>query len=328
MAAIEPLRWGILSTASINRLVIPALQASPETELLGVASRDEAKARQYADQWGIPRAYGSYEALLTDPDVEVVYISLPNSMHAEWSVRALEAGKHVLCEKPFSRDPAEVERAFDAAAAAERLLMEGFMWRFHPQTLQLQLLVENLSPIAAIAAKFGFTAQDPADVRLSRDLGGGALMDVGCYCISAARLLAGEPERVVGHQKLGGDGVDVHFEGTLMFPGGLEATFECGLDMEEVDELKVDCEAGSVFLDDPWHGREPVIVLRTPLETREIREPTIDPYQAEVENLSRAARGVDLPALGREDAVGQARTIDALYRSAEAGGEPVQVARD
>jgi xylose dehydrogenase (NAD/NADP) len=98
--------------------------------------------------------------------------------------------------------------------------------------------------------------------------------------------------------------------------------------MEEVDELKVDCEAGSVFLDDPWHGREPVIVLRTPLETREIREPAIDPYQAEVENLSRAARGVDLPALGREDAVGQARTIDALYRSAEAGGEPVQVAPD
>jgi predicted dehydrogenase len=206
--------------------------------------------------------------------------------------------------------------------------MEGFMWRFHPQTLQLQLLVENLSPIAAIAARFGFTITDPADVRLSRELEGGALMDVGCYCVSSARLLAGEPETVSGRQTIGGDGVDIHFDGTLTFPGGVEATFECGFDMEPVDELKVDCEAGSVFLDDPWHGREPVIVLTTPLETREIREPAIDPYQAEVENLSRAARGLDLPLLGREDALGQARTIAALYRSAEAGGEPVQVAPD
>jgi predicted dehydrogenase len=326
MAAIEPVRWGILSTAHINRLVIPGLQASPDTELLAVASRDESRARQYAEQRGIPRAYGSYEALLADPDIEAVYISLPNSMHVEWSIRSLEAGKHVLCEKPFARDPAEVERAFDVAVAHEKILMEAFMWRFHPQTLQLQLLVDNLSPIAQIDAKFGFTPKDPTDVRLNRELGGGALMDLGCYCISAARLLAGEPERVVGRQKVGGNGVDVHFEGELLFANELRATFECGLDMDEIDELRVDGEAGSVFLDDPWHGREPVIVLMTPLETREIREPTIDPYQSEVENFSRAARGLELPLLGRDDALGQARTIDALYRSADAGGAEVSIA--
>jgi predicted dehydrogenase len=326
MAAIEPVRWGILSTAHINRLVIPGLQASPDTELLAVASRDESRARQYAEQRGIPRAYGSYEALLADPDIEAVYISLPNSMHVEWSIRSLEAGKHVLCEKPFARDPAEVERAFDVAVAHEKILMEAFMWRFHPQTLQLQLLVDNLSPIAQIDAKFGFTPKDPTDVRLNRELGGGALMDLGCYCISAARLLAGEPERVVGRQKVGGNGVDVHFEGELLFANELRATFECGLDMDDIDELRVDGEAGSVFLDDPWHGREPVIVLMTPLETREIREPTIDPYQSEVENFSRAARGLELPLLGRDDALGQARTIDALYRSADAGGAEVSIA--
>jgi xylose dehydrogenase (NAD/NADP) len=326
MAAIEPVRWGIVSTARINRLVIPGLQTSPETELLAVASRSESRAKQYAEQHGIPRAYGSYEALLADPDIEAVYISLPNSMHGEWSIRSLEAGKHVLCEKPFARDPAEVERAFDVAAANDRILMEAFMWRFHPQTLQLQLLVDNLSPIAQIDTKFGFTAKDPTDVRLSRRLGGGALMDVGCYCVSAARLLAGEPERVIGSQKIGGDGVDVHFEGELIFANDLRATFVCGLDMDDVDELRVDGEAGSVFLDDPWHGREPVIVLMTPLETREIREPTIDPYQAEVENFSRAARGLELPLLGRDDALGQARTIDALYRSAEAGGAEASIA--
>jgi xylose dehydrogenase (NAD/NADP) len=328
MAALDPVRWGILSTANINRKVIPALRASPETLPLAFASRDEGRATQYAEQWGIPRAYGSYEALLADPDIEAVYIPLPNGLHVEWCVRALQAGKHVLCEKPLARDPAAVAHAFDVASDQGKLLMEGFMWRFHPQTTQLQLIVEELAPLQGIEAKFGFTITNPADVRLSKELEGGALMDAGCYCVSVARLLAGEPEVAVGRQLIGGEGVDVHFEGTLTFPGGLEADIECGLDMEFVDELHVDCEAGSVFLDDPWRGVEPVMAVKTPLDTREIREPAIDPYQAEVENLSRAARGLEPPFLGREDAVAQARTIDALYRSAEAGGEPMQVAKD
>ena len=322
------MRLGILSTAHINRLVIPGLQVSPETQLLAVASRDEGRAKQYAEQWSIPRAYGSYEALLDDPEIECVYVSLPNALHLDWSVRALRAGKHVLCEKPLGRDPGSVAHAFDVAAENGKLLMEGFMWRFHPQTTQLQLLVEELAPLQGIDAKFGFNLANPADVRLSKELGGGALMDVGCYCVSASRLLAGEPEVAVGRQVIGSDGVDVHFTGTLTFPGGLEADLECGLDMESADALEVDCEAGSIFLDDPWHGREPVIVVTTPLERREMRGPAIDAYQAEVENLSRAARGVEPPFLGREDAVGQARTIEALYRSAEGGSEPVQIPKD
>src|SRR4051794_11123379 len=136
MAAIEPVRWGILSTARINAAVIPGLQTSPMTRLVAVASRDEGRATQYAEQWRIPHAYGSYEALLADDEVEAVYISLPNALHVEWSIRALEAGKHVLCEKPFGRDPVAVENAFDVAAANDRLLMEAFMWRFHRQTTQ------------------------------------------------------------------------------------------------------------------------------------------------------------------------------------------------
>jgi predicted dehydrogenase len=328
VAASDPVRWGILSTAHINRLVIPGLQASPETQLLAVASRDEGRARAYADQWGIPRAHGSYEALLDDPEIEAVYISLPNALHVEWSVRALRAGKHVLCEKPLGRDPDAVAYAFDIALENGKLLMEGFMWRFHSQTTQLQLLAEELAPVQGIEAKFGFQATNPADVRLSRELGGGALMDVGCYCVSGARLLAGEPDTVAGTQVIGGEGVDVHFTGTLTFPGGLDADIECWLDDEVVDELLVDCEAGSIFVDDPWHGRDPVIAVTTPLERREVREPAIDAYQAEVENLSRAARGLEPPFLGREDAIGQARAIEALYRSAEADGEPMQVQKD
>lgn len=309
-----PVRWGILSTARINRLVIPGLQESPETELVAVASRDRVHATEYAREWGIPRAHGSYEALLDDPEVDAVYISLPNGPHVEWSVRALDAGKHVLCEKPLTRNPDEAERAFDAADRNERLLMEAFMWRYHPQTRRLVALLEEIGPVERIEARFGFTA-DEGNVRLSRELDGGALMDVGCYCVSSARLVAGEPLEVSGEQRTGGDGVDVHFEGRLVFPGGVEATFECGLDMEDVDTLEVFGKNGSVFLDDPWHGREPVLVVNG----REIREEPIDPYRAEVENLSRAACGLEAPLLGRADAVGQARAIAALYRSAETG---------
>ena len=132
--AATPVSWGIISTANINKHVIPAAHASDKTELIAVASRDQAQADAYAREWEIERAYSSYEALLEDPDVEAVYISLPNSMHVEWSIRSVEAGKHVLCEKPFDRRPEEVERAFDAADSAGRLLMEAFMYRHNPQT--------------------------------------------------------------------------------------------------------------------------------------------------------------------------------------------------
>jgi predicted dehydrogenase len=310
----HPVRWGILSTARINRLVIPGLHSSPETELVAVASRDRAHAAEYAREWRIPRAHGSYEALLEDEDVDAVYVSLPNGPHVEWSIKALEAGKHVLCEKPLTRDSREAERAFDTAESCGLLLMEAFMWRFHPQTRRLVALLDEIGPVTRIESSFGFTAPD-GNVRLTRELDGGSLMDVGCYCVSAARLVAGEPVQAAGTQRLGGDGVDVHFEGRLVFPGGVEATFECGLDMDDVDSLEVTGENGSVFLDDPWHGHDPVLVTGG----RELREERVDAYRAEVENLSRAIRGREEPLLGRADAVGQARAIAALYRSAETG---------
>ena len=139
----RPVTWGILSTADINRKLIPGAHASPKVDLVAVASRDAARAEAYAREWEISRAYGSYEALLADPEIEAVYISLPNTLHCEWSIRALEAGKHVLCEKPLSRHVAEVEAAFDAAERMGRLLSEAFMYRHNPQTLRLQQLVEE-----------------------------------------------------------------------------------------------------------------------------------------------------------------------------------------
>jgi D-xylose 1-dehydrogenase (NADP+, D-xylono-1,5-lactone-forming) len=215
-----PVTWGVMSTAHINRLFLAGARHAEDVEILAVASRHQSRAERYARERAIPRAYGSYEALLADPDVEVVYISLPNSLHVEWTVRALEAGKHVLCEKPLSRRAAEVERTFDVAEREGRLLMEAFMYRHHPQTRRLVELVADgaVGQVRVIRAAFGFVATDPGNIRLNARLDGGALMDVGCYCVSGARLIAGEPERVSAEQALGGDGVDVAFTGMMPRP--------------------------------------------------------------------------------------------------------------
>ena len=321
------MRLGILSTARINRLVIPGARESDRVEVAAVASRDQARAEEYAAEHGIGRAHGSYEALLADDEVDAVYISLPNSMHVEWSVRALEAGKHVLCEKPLSRHPADVERAFDAADRAGRSLTEAFMYRHNPQTARLKQLVDGgeIGELRVIRAVFSFTVTDEANIRLAADLEGGALMDVGCYCVSASRLLAGEPERVYG-VAVEERGVDTAFAGTLEFGGGVTAQFDCGFRLPMRDELEAVGTEGSVFLDDPWHARRPVIELRRDGETSEIALDTVNSYRLEVEDLADAIAGETEPLLGRDDALGQARAIDALYRSA-AAGEPVASAR-
>jgi D-xylose 1-dehydrogenase (NADP+, D-xylono-1,5-lactone-forming) len=315
---------GIISTAHINRLVLAGARESDRVEVVAVASRDQARAEAYAREHGIERAFGSYEALLADPDIDVVYISLPNSLHVEWSIRALEAGKHVLCEKPLDRRPDEVERALEAAARSGRILMEAFMYRHNPQTAKLRELVGAgaIGQLGVVRSAFSFSLGDPDNVRLAADLDGGALMDVGCYCVSGSRLLGGEPERVYGEQVTGESGVDVLFSGTMRFPEGVAAHFDCGFVLPGRDELEVVGSEGSLFLDDPWHARRPVIELRRESGVEEIALEHVDSYRLELENLSDAIHGEAEPLLGRDDAVGQARTIDALYRSA-ASGSPV-----
>jgi D-xylose 1-dehydrogenase (NADP+, D-xylono-1,5-lactone-forming) len=317
----EPVRWGILSTAHINRLVIPPAHESSLVELLGVASRDQRRAEKYARKWGIPRAYGSYEALLDDPDVEAIYNPLPNSMHVEWSIRALEAGKHVLCEKPLSRHLDDVERAFDLAERAGLALSEAFMYRHHPQARRLEELVAEgaIGALQTIRAAFSFSLSDPENIRLRAELEGGALMDVGCYCVNGTRLLGGEPERVYGEQAAGFTGVDVRFHGMLRFPSGVVGQFDCGLVLPVRDELEVIGDEGSLFLDDPWHCHEPMIELRRDGAVERIEIERVNSYRLELDNVSAAIRGEAELLLGRADAVGQARVIEALHRSAESG---------
>jgi D-xylose 1-dehydrogenase (NADP+, D-xylono-1,5-lactone-forming) len=321
------MRLGLLSTANINRHVIPGAKESPEVDLVAVASRSQQAADAYAEKWEIPRAHGSYEALLEDPDVDAVYISLPNGLHVDWSVRALEAGKHVLCEKPLDRNPAEVERAFDAAERADRILMEAFMYRHNPQTRRLSALVEEgaLGEVRLIRASFSFMLTEETNVRLSAELDGGALMDVGCYCVSGSRLLAGEPELALGRQLVGPSGVDVRFAGTLVFPGGAMSQFDCGFDLPDRSNLEVVGSEGVARIASPWHVRPPGIELVRGGNVEQVEIPPADSYRLEVENLARAIRGEEAPLLGRDDALGQARAIEALYRSAEAGGEPVNI---
>lgn len=315
------MRWGLLSTARINTKLIAGAAASTRSEIVAVASRDQARADACARAHGIPRAHGSYEALLADPEVDAVYVSLPNSMHVEWSIAALQAGKHVLCEKPMSRRPDQVEAAFDAADAAGRVLSEAFMWRHHPQARALARLVSEgaVGPVAHVRAVFSFPLTDPADVRLAPELDGGALMDVGCYCVSGARLAAGEPLRVFGEQVIGGRGVDVRFAGTLHFPGDVVAQFDCGFTLPGRDELEIIGSDGSLFLDDPWHGRCPGIEVRRAGATELVAANAGNPYCHELDDLAAAILDGAAPRLGRADALSQARTIEALYRSADAG---------
>jgi len=315
------IRLGLLSTAHINRLVIPAAQASEKVELVAVASRDQHRAEEYAARWGIERAYGSYEALLADPDVDAVYISLPNHLHCEWSIRAVEAGKHVLCEKPLSRQAADVERVFDAAERAGRLVTEAFMYRHHPQTARLVALVREgaIGELRLVRSAFSYALYDPENIRLRPEAEGGGLMDVGCYCVSASRLLAGEPERVFGEAYVGPSGTDWVFAGLMRFPGDVLALFDCGTSLPERDELEAIGTEGSLFLDDPWHCREPVLELRRDGGVERIELDPADPYRLELENLAAAIHGEAPLLLGREDAVAQARALEALHRSAEKG---------
>jgi predicted dehydrogenase len=308
------IRWGILSTARIARKVLDGARVAENAEIVAVGSRDVARAQAYANENGIARAHGSYEALLADDEVDAVYIPLPNSMHVEWSVKALEAGKHVLCEKPLSRDPAQVEAAFDAAERAGRLLMEGFMWRFHPQTDELVRLAGTIGELRVVRASFGFNLPVSANVRWQPGLEGGALMDVGCYCVSAMRLLCGEPERVLGEQVVE-NGVDGRFTGVLRFSGDVLGVFDCGMDVHRRNSIEVVGSDGTLFVPSPWQLPADLIVVSRDGEPEEIRPPAFDPYGLELEEFGRAIEGGPPPRLGRADALGQARAIDALYRS-------------
>jgi D-xylose 1-dehydrogenase (NADP+, D-xylono-1,5-lactone-forming) len=308
--------WGVLGAARINQLLLDGAALAEGASVIAIAARDRDRAQAQADAHGIAKVHGSYDELLADPHIDAVYIPLPNALHVDWSVRALQAGKHVLCEKPLARSEGAARRAFTAAREADRLLMEAFMWRHTPQTARLRELLDEqvVGRLRMVRATFGFSLEREGDVRLSRELEGGALMDVGCYCVSAARLVAGEPVHVRAEQIVGGDGVDVRLVATMRFPDDVLAVIDCALDAPLGHRLTIVGEQGELVLDDPFHARTPVIVH----DGRPIDVPFKDAYACEIENFSAAIRGEAEPLLGARDAVAQAAAIEALYRSAGA----------
>jgi D-xylose 1-dehydrogenase (NADP+, D-xylono-1,5-lactone-forming) len=319
---VAPVAWGLLSTARINGAIIAAARASQVADVVAIASRDDARAREYAELFGIPRAHGSYEALLTDPEVEAVYVSLPNALHVEWTIRALQAGKHVLCEKPMDRRPEQVAWAFDVAERAGLVLSEGFMWRHHPQTARVrELLAEGaIGDVRLVRACFSFPLAAALDVRLDAVLHGGSLMDVGSYCVSGARLaVGGEPVSALAERVAGPSGVDLRFAGVLRFEGGAIAVIDCGLDVPARDELEIVGSQGRLVLADPWHCRNPLISLERDGTPSLVEIEAADSYRLELEDVSAAIRGDRPPLLGREDALGQARALAALERAAHEG---------
>jgi xylose dehydrogenase (NAD/NADP) len=323
------LRWGVLSVASIGRLVIEATRRAEHAEFVAVASRDAARARAFADELGLEASFGSYQELLAFEAVDAVYVPLPFAMHTEWTVRSLEAGKHVLCEKPLATSPEDAARCFDAAEAAARVCVEGLMWRHHPQTtLAGQLVADGaIGRLATVRAALSVSVE-PGDIRRSVALGGGALGDLGCYCVSAVRLFAGEPELVFAERVDDGPGgVDLRVAATLRMPGGVLAQFDVGLDQTRRDELELVGTEGRLIVPDPWLCRADHLELardghreRFPVDpdgSLGLTDPEHDVYRIELDTVSAAIDGGERPRFGRADAVAQATVLQALRRSGE-----------
>jgi xylose dehydrogenase (NAD/NADP) len=316
------LRVGLLSTARINAKLAAGARTTPRVTVVAIASRELARAEAQARQLGVGRALGSYDALLADAAVDAVYVSLPNELHHEWTMRALAAGKHVLCEKPYSRSPGEVREAFAAAAAAGLVLAEALMWRHHPQTLELASLVAGgaIGELRMVRAAFSFTLDDPLDARLLEGEAGGGLMDVGTYCVSAARLLAGEPVSVTAQQLVTPAGVDRRLVATLAHSDDVLTHFDCALDLPERSELEAIGSAGVLRVSDPWHGVDSGIELVAAGRGRERYEfAPADAYGCELDDFAGAIAGEHPPRLGEADAAGQARAIDAVLEAAAGG---------
>lgn len=317
------LNWGILGTARINRSLIPPLRLSFRNQLLAVASRDEDKARAYAKERDIPRSYGSYEALLADEDIDVVYIPLPNTMHAEWAIKAAQAGKHVLCEKPLALTVEDVDKMVTAAKEAGTVLMEAFMYRFHARTLKVKALIEagEIGKVHHIKGGFTFALNREGDVRWNNQLGGGSLWDVGCYPLNYARFIIGkEPTHVYGHSVNSPSGVDVSFTAQLHFPDDITAQFDSGFRTQFRMFTEVSGSEGSIALPMTFKpGMRSFIHLTKGNDTQQIAVDGNLLYLDEVEEMASCIIEKRQPILSLSDSRGNIAAIEALYKSAADG---------
>ena len=323
-----PLRWGLISTARINRALIKPLRASERNELVAVASRSLEKAQDYAAEWKIPRAYGSYQSMLDDPEIDVVYNSLPNSLHTKWTVKAMQAGKHVLCEKPLATTLEEVDTMRAAVHETGMILAEAFMYRHHPQTLKVRELVNSgvLGDVRVIKGAFTFTLTNPGDVRLNPEMGGGSVWDVGCYPISFSRYILGdEPIEAFGWQITGESGVDEVFTGQLRFRDGIVAQFDCGFRSPFRARMVVIGSEATLVVPNPFRpGIDDEMRIVREDEVQRINTPGQELYIGEVEDMADAIVSGTPPRITLEDSRNNVAVILALLRSAQEN-RPVKI---
>lgn len=323
-------RWGILSTANIGRrAMIPALQASPTAEVIAVASRDAGRARQFAKELNIPKAFEGYQALLDDPEIDAIYNPLPNHLHKPWSIKAAEAGKHILCEKPLALNPQECREMIAAAEANEVLLMESFMYRHHPRIQAAAKLARSgeLGKIKTIESAFTFRLRDQTDIRYQPEMGGGSLMDVGCYCINLSRWMAGREPQVVQARAVWSDtGVDEQVTGLLDFGDGLLAHFDCGFNQSQRQRAIVagtDCfmVLRNVFL--PGVKETQIHIVKN--DGSQIKSfEGVDQYRLITEDFMRAIESGKAPT-PPSDAAATLHVIQGLLKSAQQNGKPIQL---
>jgi len=328
----EPVRWGILGAANIGvRKVIPAMQRGARCRVVAIASRDLAKARAAAGELGIPRAYGSYEELLADPEIDAVYNPLPNHLHVPWTIRAAEAGKHVLCEKPIALSASEARQLLEVRARTGVHIGEAFMVRNHLQWLAVKELVASgrIGELRVVAGHFAYFKRDPNDVRSIPEWGGGGLMDVGCYPITMSRWLFGEePEAVIGIVDRDPElRVDRIVSGLMRFPSGGQATFTCAMQLVHYQRMQLHGTQGRIELQIPFNAPNDRPTRIFVDEGRELGDrsaeaidfPVVDQYTLQGDNFSAAIRGEGSVPVSVEDAVGNMAVIDAVFRSAESG---------
>ncbi|MCX6349527.1 MAG: Gfo/Idh/MocA family oxidoreductase [Candidatus Aureabacteria bacterium] len=332
----KTLRWGILGAARICRRVIPAINAAGRSRVVAVASRDPRRGQEFASRWEIPRSFDSYEALLDSPEIEVVYVPLPNHLHCEWTVRAVEAGKQVLCEKPLALSTAEVDRVIAAARNKKAQVLEALAYRAHPQFAKLLEIARKgeIGKVKLIRARYCFTlGAGPGNIRWRKEMGGGALWDVGGYPVSFARAIVGEaPEEVFAYLAPGATGVDVLGAGQLKYRSGVLAQIECGYCLAYGVGTEVVGENGTIALLNPWQPdvdgkRNGLLVIAPDDQAYPVGFPPIDPYLCEVRALEDAVLdGKPLPWTLQESRDNVA-ALAALHRSA-ASGAPVRLDAD
>ena len=317
------MRWGILGAARINRSIIPALRAAEGHSLEAIASRDADKAAAAAAEWQIPRAVGGYDALLADPDIDAVYIPLPNHLHAEWTIKAAQAGKHVLCEKPLALTLEEVDRIAAAASAAHVHVAEAFMYRHHPQTLAVRELVAGgaIGTLRVVRGCFSFTLDRPGDVRFDPAKGGGALWDVGCYPVSYARTIAGaEPETVLATTVMGPTGVDMSVGAVLRFPGNVVALVDASFIAPFQTQLEVVGSTGTIRVARPFKpGEQETVLLIRGDETLEHAVDAPPLYVSQFEDFARAVRGTAPPVVTLADSRRNTAALLAVLESGRTG---------